>query len=575
MVFDVKEDVKMNSHNMSLNGDGNGIAIRRGVIDGKNDLLQQIGGLYMNDQTSDIKLKVEGQVLPAHKSIVSARSQYFFKQIFGTDGGAGDHRSGSSLKGGTLEMFGTTASALKMVLKYLYCGELVVEDLGLEVIIDVLTLSHRCKLLEIVSGISNYLKDIVAIDNVWTIYSASNLFEETNSLAEFCLRFMDSSAVKLLNHETTYAQTVSNFKLLINRKTFDAPEVEKFKAVYKWINNNPELDSKDLVNCVNLQRLGQEELLQVVRPTHLVTDSQILDAITPKRKRVSLDTSTNTETIKMEAIEFTPKFTIKTMKHETEAVGYYYFIELTEPYEINHIKMRLSELISGKGEYSYFIETSIDNEKWMKVIDYSKFICRSWQQLFFDNVNVKYIKVVGTKPDGKIADIIIDSFDCSYSHSAAKQENGFIIPTEDIANLDCGTRIRYPINRHDLYLLHSTQRYAYFIPVRNFGDDLKKNAFNIQLAQPYLLDSLEFKIYHKDSNDSYRYYVEVSADEKSWERIIDRTDNPGQGLQVLKFSKLPVCFVRIVGTAGVGPGCSKFLGCSALRCPAISNPEDE
>ena len=123
--------------------------------------------------------------------------------------------------------------------------------------------------------------------------------------------------------------------------------------------------------------------------------------------------------------------------------------------------------------------------------------------------------------------------------------------------------------------MHSTQRYAYFIPVRNFGDDLKKNAFNIQLAQPYLLDSMEFKIYHKDQNDSYRFYVEVSTDEKSWERIADRTDNPGKGLQVIKFEKRPVVFIRIVGTAGVGLGCSKFLGCSAFRCPAISTPEDE
>ena len=123
--------------------------------------------------------------------------------------------------------------------------------------------------------------------------------------------------------------------------------------------------------------------------------------------------------------------------------------------------------------------------------------------------------------------------------------------------------------------MHSTQRYAYFIPVRNFGDDLKKNAFNIQLAQPYVLESMEFKIYHKDDKDSYRFYVEVSADEKSWERIVDKTDTPGKGLQILKFPKTPVSFIRIVGTAGVGPGCSKFLGCSSFRCPAISVAEDD
>lgn len=124
-------------------------------------------------------------------------------------------------------------------------------------------------------------------------------------------------------------------------------------------------------------------------------------------------------------------------------------------------------------------------------------------------------------------------------------------------------------------MLHSTQRYAYFIPVRNFGEDLKKNAFNIQLAQPYLLESMEFKIYHKDDKDSYKFFVEVSSDEKNWERIVDKTEKPTKGMQVLKFEKRPVVFIRIVGAGGVGPNHAKFLGCSAFRCPAISITEDE
>ena len=448
MVFETKEELNKSSLNNEMNGSNgdNGIVSKRGLIDGKTDLLKQIGSLYLNENTSDIRLKVEGQTFPVHKCIVATRSRYFFRQIYGKSDGDepdGDHLLCLlSKSGSTLEMFETTAEALKQILKYLYFGELNVDNMTLDLIIDVLKLSHRCKLLEIIHGIANHLKEVVTIENVWSIYSASNLFSETNSLADFCLRFMDRSAVKLLTHDSTFAQTVQNFKLLITRKTFDAPEVDKFKAIYKWINTNPEMDSKDLVKCISLTRLGQEELLQVVRPTHLISDSQILDAITPKRKRVSMETSTNTETVKMEAIEFTPKFTIKTVKHEADAVGYYYAIEMTEPYDINHIKLRLSELLTGKGEYSYYIEGSIDNEKWSKLVDYSKYVCRSWQSVFFDTVSVKYIKVIGTKSDGKIADIIIDSFYCSYSHSPLKQENGFTLPAEDIANFDLGTRIR-------------------------------------------------------------------------------------------------------------------------------------
>jgi len=429
-----------------MNGE-NGIVSKRGLIDDKAVLLKQIASLYLNENTSDIRLRCEGQVLPAHKCIVANQSQYFFKQIYGDSDDSNQPSNGGDFemvsKSGCLDIFDTTAAALKLVLKYLYCGQLLVNDLELEPVIDVLTLSHRCKLNQVVSGISDYLKDIITIDNVWKIYNASNLFDERNSLAEFCLRFMDRSAVKLLHHDLTFVQSVTNFKLLITRKTFDAPEVEKFKAVYRWINKNPQLDSKDLVSCISLAKLAQEELLQIVRPTHLVSDSEILDAIQPKRKRVSIDTSTNTEVTKMEAIEFTPKFTIKTVKHETESVCYYYAVDFPEAYDINHIKLRLSELITGKGEYSYFIEGSTDKEKWFKIIDYSKYICRSWQNLYFDTISVKYLKIMGTRLDGKIADVIIDSFDCKYTHNPLKQENGLVIPNEDIASLDYGTRIRF------------------------------------------------------------------------------------------------------------------------------------
>lgn len=33
--------------------------------------------------------------------------------------------------------------------------------------------------------------------------------------------------------------------------------------------------------------------------------------------------------------------------------------------------------------YSYYIEVSMDELDWVRVVDHSKFLCRSWQNLFF------------------------------------------------------------------------------------------------------------------------------------------------------------------------------------------------
>ena len=40
--------------------------------------------------------------------------------------------------------------------------------------------------------------------------------------------------------------------------------------------------------------------------------------------------------------------------------------------------------------YSYYIETSIDKEQWVKVIDYREYPCRSWQKLHFKDCIAKF-----------------------------------------------------------------------------------------------------------------------------------------------------------------------------------------
>ena len=56
-------------------------------------------------------------------------------------------------------------------------------------------------------------------------------------------------------------------------------------------------------------------------------------------------------------------------------------IALGRPSIINTIKMLLWN--KDPRSYSYFIEISMDNEDWIRVLDYSKYLCRSWQTLHF------------------------------------------------------------------------------------------------------------------------------------------------------------------------------------------------
>ena len=41
--------------------------------------------------------------------------------------------------------------------------------------------------------------------------------------------------------------------------------------------------------------------------------------------------------------------------------------------------------------YSYYLEVSVDDTNWTRVVDYRAYLCRSWQKLYFTPVVAKYV----------------------------------------------------------------------------------------------------------------------------------------------------------------------------------------
>lgn len=63
-------------------------------------------------------------------------------------------------------------------------------------------------------------------------------------------------------------------------------------------------------------------------------------------------------------------------------------IRLGRPTIINTIKLLLWD--RDMRSYSYCIEVSMDNVDWLRIIDYSKYLCHSWQTLYFKARVVRY-----------------------------------------------------------------------------------------------------------------------------------------------------------------------------------------
>lgn len=78
-----------------------------------------------------------------------------------------------------------------------------------------------------------------------------------------------------------------------------------------------------------------------------------------------------------------------------EALYIINLFKLGMAYMINNIELCL--LDRDQRSYSYYVEVSIDQQDWIRVIDYTAYLCRSRQQLYFPQRVVKYIKIVGTR----------------------------------------------------------------------------------------------------------------------------------------------------------------------------------
>lgn len=75
--------------------------------------------------------------------------------------------------------------------------------------------------------------------------------------------------------------------------------------------------------------------------------------------------------------------------------------------------------------YSYYIEVSMDQKDWVRVIDHTHYFCRSWQYLYFAPRVVRYIRIVGTNNTvNKVFHVV--SFEAMFTHNNVELQNGLI-----------------------------------------------------------------------------------------------------------------------------------------------------
>ncbi|XP_063040344.1 BTB/POZ domain-containing protein 9 isoform X2 [Engraulis encrasicolus] len=550
-------------------------------IDHMHLLSEQLGALLPGEEYSDVTLVVEEKRFPAHRVILAARCHYFRALLYG---GMRESRPQAEVR---LEE--TRAEAFSMLLHYLYTGRASLGEAREETLLDFLGLAHRYGLQPLEASVCEFLRTLLSTRNVCLVFDVASLYC-LSGLAEACCAYMDRHAPEVLESEGFLSLSKTALLTVVRRDSFAASEREIFQALCRWCRHNGEgAECQEVMSAVRLPLMSLSEMLNVVRPSGLLSPDDLLDAIQTRSESRDMDLNyrgmlipeENIATMKHGAVvvkgelksalldgdtqnyDLDHGFSRHPIEEDGRATGI--LVRLGQPSIINHVRLLLWDRDSRS--YSYYLEVSMDELDWVRVVDHSKFLCRSWQNLYFPARVCRYIRVVGTHNTvNKVFHLV--ALECMYTSHPFTLERGLLVPAENVATVMACASVVEGVSRSRNALLNGdTSHYDW-----DSGytcHQLGSGAIVIQLAQPYMISSMRLLLWDCDDR-SYSYYVEVSTNQQQWTRVVDRTKVACRSWQTLYFDGQAASFVRIVGTHNTA---NEVFHCVHFECPAQADSE--
>ncbi|CAF1228299.1 unnamed protein product [Rotaria sordida] len=545
------------------------------------------GKLYNQSDYSDIELIIESEHFYAHRAILAARSEYFRALLYG---GLRESQHNNRI----IEIKECKANAFKILLHYIYTGQISLTKENEDVLLDLLGLTHQYGFEQLENSLSIYIQSILSLNNVCIIYDTACLYK-LNNLQEHCALFIDNHAKEIIKTNEFLALSSEALSSIISRDSFYCPEIEIFYAVKNWhdyyyLNQQDQWKSFDnIVSNIRLTLMSLNELLKIVRYSNLFDLNHILDAIDiihtetnlsidinnknnykNYRGRLRLDENIATKAYDAQVIEGE----VKQYLLDGDIINYdldrgytrhliddvhHICVKLDGPSIINHIKLLLWD--KDARAYSYYIEVSVDNTTWTRIIDYRLYLCRSSQKLYFPPIVASFVRIVGTHNTvNKVFHLV--SMEVYYRQKSFALVQDIHVPTENIATIESSAVVSEGVSRVRNALINGDYQ-SYDWDTGYTCHQIGSGGIIIQLCQPYIVSSMRLLLWDCD-NRSYSYYIETSYDNVTWSKVVDKRNVTCRSWQILTFSPRIVVFIRICGTNNTA---NEVFHCVHFECP--------
>uniref|UniRef100_A0A7E4V2W7 BTB domain-containing protein n=2 Tax=Panagrellus redivivus TaxID=6233 RepID=A0A7E4V2W7_PANRE len=492
--------------------------------------------LFLNERPSDVTIVVEGAEFPAHRNILVQRCEYF-KTMF--ESGMIESTSNR------IEIHETSVECFKSVLEWIYTG--TVQFTSVDHVLEALRLAQVYNITELVNLTVDCLKHECTVGNVCYIVNEAVLLS-LNALTAFSLGFICKRFSEIIKRKSFKMLSLDALGEILMYAVIGTPPDVVFHAVLYWMKTNPSKyeDFPDIVKLLPLKFISIKKLKAF--PTTNRHTNVLFDLAREHREKMDDYTQMPNENIAL------PKFGIKVisggetsffekdnaiLKHKIELPQEGILIDLGHCFMINSIKMQLVD--NAKLNYFFWISVSSDNYEWTRVVDYSEYIYRGLQELYFEPQLVRYIRICGSAPINQT--FKISRFEALYTMKPFEidAETGLLIPSTNVASLKKGAVVIKDNFKFQQTPLASTSdkdpSYIGYM-VHNLGN----GEIILQLPQAYLLDTMTLLLHNK-KNHVFSYIIDVSVDKMYWNQVFWEFEVTGK--RDISFDSQPVVFVKI------------------------------
>ncbi|KAJ3646703.1 hypothetical protein Zmor_024279 [Zophobas morio] len=384
-------------------------------------IYEDMSGFYRKEVFSDVNLILCDKTIPAHKIVLAIGCKYFESILI------------ENPKQSEIILEDVPSKAFEAVLLYIYTGSVLVEMSYGDDLFDVIQLARKYSLKSLEDTLYEKTVSIMCPSNICLFLNKSNELQ-MDELKQICLLFIDSNLSKILGTNLLNVLTQKSMVQLLERDCFPAHETEIFEIAASWCGSNT--DVNNLVSgCVKLTKLTIDELFNVVWPSKIIESERLLNALVSIRNNSTNTAHLINKNIAVAAYNAKVISGIKTLKllegTENEDEGARHdqndvngiTLDLGLNRSFNHVKLKMLGIFYS----SYYLETSFNQRKWYKLIDYSQYACSYEQNLYFDGVHqARYIRAVFSKliPLGK--------FEVSFDSTVPEVHNHIIYPSSNV-----------------------------------------------------------------------------------------------------------------------------------------------